>query len=220
MSGVSTHPDGMSVSILLNFEPSRFSPHLIAPSPDGSVFRRSLCAGVAASTTAPPRFTTSSSSMSSPLNARGSTDVPPGKKSSTIVLKTHDGEASSKVAATIDYDDGGGGGDDLQYGKTLKSRFAAIAGGKGVERRETRGNGRVLVGRKANLEERSGGGPVAAVDAALPATTAAAAYPATSTAAAAAPDGAARAADDIGPGLVPSPVHEGAGSRWDNIRAA
>ncbi|CAM9284637.1 unnamed protein product, partial [Laminaria digitata] len=45
-----------------------------------------------------------------------------------------------------------------QYGKTLRSRFAAISGGKGIERRETRSNGRVLVGRKANLEERSGDG--------------------------------------------------------------
>lgn len=199
------------------YEPSRFSPHLIAPSPVGSVLRRSPCAGVAASTTPPPGVTTRSSKMSNQPNARGSTDVPVGKKSSTKVLKTHDDEASSKVAATIDYDSGRGG-DDLQYGKTLKSRFAAISGGKGIERRDTRGNGRVLVGRKANLEDRPSDGQGAAVDAALPAGTAAAADPAGATAATAAHDAAARAADDVGPGLVHSPVREGAGSRWDNIR--
>lgn len=146
--------------------------------------------------------------MAHQVHARGSTDVPVGKKSSIKVSKTHDDEAFLEVAATIDDDGRGDGGDDPQYGKTLRSRFAAIAGGKGIERRETRGDGRVLMGRKANLEERSVDGPAAAVDAALAAASAA------TDPAAAAPDAAGPA-----PARAPSRAHEDAGSRWDTIRA-
>ena len=133
--------------------------------------------------------------METPLNARGSIDVLEGKKSLSTVVRKHDNEAPSKVGTTIDADD------DLEYKKTLKSRFATVSGGKGIERRDTRGNDRVLVGCKANLEGRSGDGPAA--DAALAAATAA--FDPAAAAAAAAPD-AARA------DAAPARAHEGAGS--------
>ena len=78
----------------------------------------------------------------------------------------------------VDADDGDDR-DDLEYGKTLRARFASVAGSKYIERRETRGNDRVLVGRKANLTAMSGDGSTAAATAGAhavaPAVTAAAA---------------------------------------------
>lgn len=44
----------------------------------------------------------------------------------------------------------------LEPGSTLKSRFAALARINEASRKETRAQGRSLVGRRANLEERRG----------------------------------------------------------------
>lgn len=211
----------MSVLMFPKLEPSRFSPQLIrtvtfltatdcsvAPSTPSTVALSARLSRLPPVHAALPRVATHSSSMANRVHARGSTDVPVGKKSSIKVSKTHDDdEACLEVAATIDDDGRGDDGDDLQYGKTLRSRFATISGGKGIERRETRGDGRVLVGHKANLEERSVDGPAAAVDAALAAASAAA-------------DPAAAAPDAAGPAPAPFPAHEDAGSRWDTICAA
>lgn len=44
----------------------------------------------------------------------------------------------------------------IEPGSTLKSRFAALARNNEASRKETRAQGRSLVGRRANLEERRG----------------------------------------------------------------